>query len=120
MEQAILNDHRRHRRHAIKGEVFIGPRPFYHIVGSLKDISEGGAGFEYVASSESGQSRAVEADIICGKHFRFSRLPCKVAYDIRVDRPSSGTIGTRRCGLEFGRLSYQQADLLSLILKSCA
>jgi hypothetical protein len=59
-------------------------------------------------------------DIICGKHLHLSGLPCRVAYDILIDRPSWGSIGTRRCGLEFGRLSFQQADLLSLILDSCA
>jgi len=120
MEEAILSDHRRHLRYAIKGEVFIGARPLYHTAGSLKDISEGGLGFEYVAGSGDEQSRTIEVDIVCGKHFRLSRFPCKVAYDIGADRPSSGSIGTRRCGLEFGRLSHQQADLLSLILNSCA
>jgi hypothetical protein len=119
MAETILNDYRRDQRYAIKGEVFVGSRPFFHTVGNLKDISQGGAGFEYVTSSNSGQSLAVEVDILCGKHFRLSRVPCKVAYDVRVDRPSSGGSGTRQCGLEFGRLSRQESDLLSLILNSC-
>jgi hypothetical protein len=120
MAEAMLSDHRRYRRYALKGEVFVGSRPFFHTIGSLRDISEGGAGFEYFAGNNNDKSRTVEVDITCGKHFRLSRLPCKVAYDIQVDQSSSGSIGMRRCGLEFGRLSYQQADLLSLILESCA
>jgi hypothetical protein len=120
MDQAILNDHRRYARYNIRGEVFIGARPFYRTVGNLKDISQGGAAFEYVASINDGQAPNLEVDILCGKHLRFSRLSCKVAYDIQVDQPSSGGTATRRCGLEFGPLSRQQADLLSLILNSCA
>ncbi len=120
MNVAVNADHRRHHRCAIKGDVFIGTRPIFQIVGKLKDISEGGAGFEYIAGSGNFSSRTVEADIICGKHFRLSRLPCRVAYDIPMDQPSSGDNRIRRCGLEFGRLSYQQADLLGLILANFA
>jgi hypothetical protein len=120
MDQAILSDHRRHMRYVMKGDIFIGSRPLYQTAGTLTDISEGGIGFEYFASGGKGQPQTVEVDIICRKHFRLSRIPCKVAYDIRADRLSSGGIGARRCGLEFGRLSRQQADLLSLILSSCA
>jgi hypothetical protein len=120
MGEAMYDEHRRYRRCAIKGDVFIGSEPLYHTVGSLKDISEGGIGFEYVSSTDSGQSRTVEVDIICGKHLRLSRIPCKVSYDIRIDRRSSYSTGKRRCGLEFGRLSHEQDALLSLILSSCA
>jgi len=120
MDAAANTDQRRYRRYAIKGDVFIGTKPLFHTVGSLKDFSEGGAGFEYVASNGNPPSRTLEVDILCGKHLRLSRLPCRIAYDITVDRPSSGSIETRRCGLEFGRLSDHQAALLSLILNSSA
>jgi hypothetical protein len=120
MNYAPHTNLRKHRRYPVSGEVFIGTSPFYRTVGSLKDLSQGGAAFEYVSSTNHVQSRDVEVDILCGKHLRFSRLLCKVTYDIRVDKPSSGSAKTRRCGLEFGSLSRQQADLLSLILSSCA
>jgi hypothetical protein len=120
MDHAASNNLRKHERYPVSGEVLIGTRPFYHTVGSLKDLSQGGAAFEYVADSNHLASRDLEVDILCGKHLRFSRLLCKVSYDIGVDRPSSGSTRTRRCGLEFGSLSRQQADLLSLILSSCS
>jgi hypothetical protein len=120
MVAAMYGELRRYRRCAIKGDVFIGSRALFHTVGSLKDISEGGIGFEYVASSDIGPSRTVEVDIICGKYLRFSRIPCKVAYDIRIDRRSFYSAVKRHCGLEFGRLSAEQDALLSLILSSCA
>jgi hypothetical protein len=120
MIEAAHSDQRRHRRYAIKGEIFIGSWPIFHVAGKLKDISEGGVGFEYIGTGNHDQRRTLEVDIVCGKHFRLSRLSCKVAYDIRADRSSTDNIGTRRCGLMFGRLSHQQASLLSLILSSYA
>jgi hypothetical protein len=118
MGEAAYDDHRRNRRYAIKGDVFIGSRPLFHTVGSLRDISNGGVGFEYVSDSQNGPPETVEVDIFCGKQIRLSRVPCRVAYDIGVDQPYSGGVGARRCGLEFGRLSDQQAALLSLIVNS--
>jgi len=120
MGEAMHDELRRYRRCTIKGDVFIGSDPLFDTVGSLKDISEGGIGFEYVAGSNSTPSRKVEVDITCGKNLRLSRLPCKVAYDNRIDRRSFKSEEKRRCGLEFGRLSHEQADLLRLILSSCA
>jgi hypothetical protein len=120
MAEAMQGGRRRHQRYTIGGDVFIGSTPLFHTVGRLRDISQGGASFEYVASSENGRSKTATlvVDIICRRQFRLSRLPCRVAYDISVDPAGLDGIETRRCGLEFGRLSDQQDALLNLLLNS--
>jgi hypothetical protein len=118
MADEMLGGHRRHRRYRIRGDVFIGSGPFFHTVGTLKDISKGGAAFEYTVSSGTGRPKTTTlvVDILCRKQFRLSRLSCRVAYDISTEQTRLDGIETRRCGLEFGRLSDQHAALLNLLL----
>jgi hypothetical protein len=116
MSEPMSNDHRRYQRYAVEGDVLIRSRRLFPTVGKLKDISSGGVGFEYVADLENALSETVEVDILFRKQIRLSRVPCRVAYDIRVNQPAFGSNGTRRCGLEFGRLSDQQVTLLILIM----
>jgi hypothetical protein len=119
MAQAMPSGRRRHERYTMVGDVFIGSTPLFHTVGKLMDISRGGIGFEYTAGRNNGRPRAITlvVDILCRKHFRLSRVPCRIAYDIQVNQASFDGIQLRRCGLEFGRLSEQQAALLGLLLK---
>jgi hypothetical protein len=120
MAQTMPSGRRRHERHAIGGDVFIGSTPLFHTVGKLMDISSGGIGFEYATSRDNDRPKALTlvVDILCRKHFRLSRVPCRVAYDMRVDQTNFDGNEMRRCGLEFGKLSDQQAALLGLLLKS--
>lgn len=116
-----MTDGRRlNQRYRIEGDVLIGSMPLFHTVGKLRDISKGGVGFDYVASSENGRSKTptLVVDILCRKQFRLSRVPCRVAYDIRIDQSPVDGVETRRCGLEFGRLSDQHFALLTLLLSS--
>jgi hypothetical protein len=119
MAEAMPDGRRRHQRYTIEGDVFIGSTRLFHTIGRLRDISKGGASFEYVTSSENGRSKTATllVDILCRRQFRLSRVPCRIAYDISVDLTGLDGIETRRCGLEFGRLSDQQDDLLNLLLK---
>jgi hypothetical protein len=120
MADEMADGRRRHRRYRIKGDVFIGSGPYFYTVGTLKDISKGGVAFEYAASSGSGPPKATTlvVDILCRNQFRLSRLSCRVAYDISAEQDRLDRVETRRCGLEFGRLSDQQAALLNLLLGS--
>jgi len=117
-DDAMPNENRRYQRYAIKGDILITSRPLFHTVGKLRDISYGGVGFEYVANSENARLETVEVDMLFRKQFQLRRIPCRVAYDISVEQPPAGGVGTRRCGLEFRKLSDQQASLLSLIFGS--
>jgi hypothetical protein len=120
MAQAMPTGRRRHERHTIEGDVFVGSTPVFHTIGKLMDISSGGIGFVYAPNGDNSRPETIMlvVDILCRKHFRLSRVPCRVAYDIRIDQTSFDGKETRRCGLEFGRLSDQQTALLRLLLKS--
>lgn len=119
MAQAMSSGRRRHERFTLEGDVFIGTTPLFHTVGKLMDISRGGIGFEYTANRNNSHPRAITlvVDILCRKLFRLSRVLCRIAYDIPVNQAGFDGIETRRCGLEFGRLTDQQIALLGLLLK---
>jgi hypothetical protein len=103
-------------RYSIEGDVLIRSKGIFPRVAKLKDISKGGVGLEYVADRDNGLSETVEVDILFRKQIRLSRVPCRVAYDIGLEQSTSGANGTRRCGLEFRRLSDHQVGLLILIM----
>jgi hypothetical protein len=116
MGEPMIYENRRDRRYAINGDVFVGARPVYQIVGRLRDISQGGASFEYIAGINQVPSKTVEVNIFCGRVLRLARIPCRVVYETQVDQPSLGGTGKRRCGLQFQRLTNLQRDLLHFVL----
>lgn len=115
MIEQKCNNRRRFPRFATKCDVFIIFRPLFAPVATLKDISKGGVGLEYYGEHD--PSKAAEVDILCSSiHFYLSRVPCKVIYDIDLEKPTLIGIETRRCGLKFGKLSSQQTASLESIL----
>ena len=102
-------------------EVFVVFNAYPDRLGKLKDVGKGGAGFEYAVidnSVKDAKRLEVEVDIFgpASSHFVLSSVPCKVVYDIRIERPTVIGIETRRCGLRFDKLSYQHSESLKLLL----
>jgi hypothetical protein len=87
----------------------------------LKDISNGGLAFQYIA--EAG-TVAVLTEVILYKDegflFGLEALPCRIVYDWEVI-PLVNDLCVRRCGVRFGELSrYQQIRLDSLMYEHAA
>lgn len=114
-------DRRKHPRHALKTDVFLVFRPAFDRLGTLKDVSMGGAAFEYsVFDHHREVAEAREVDIFSSRpdHFMLRQVPCRVVYDVQLEQPSLSDIETRRCGIRFGRLSTPQRKQLKELIAS--
>ena len=105
-------------RFEIEDNVYLTFRPNFDRIGRVKDISTGGAAFEYVQYSALANITEVEVDIFSqSKEFHWPKIPCKVVYDRRVEKYASFEgIETRRCGLKFTKLSERQLSELNYFL----
>jgi hypothetical protein len=111
-------DRRQSPRYVPNDDVFVIFSPNYTRLGKLKDVSSGGVAFEYAVLGEDEEILDSAVDIFASKPDRFllSRVPCRVVYDTKTEKPTFGGIETRRCGLKFEHLSQKQSELLNLLL----
>ena len=97
-------------------------RPRFDRLGKLKDVSSGGAAFEYSVYESYERVADAEVDIFAPKPrgFLLSRVPIEVVYDIVMEHPTLIGIETRLCGFRFRQLSRQHMGQLELLLRYCA
>lgn len=109
-------------RYALVRDFFLVFRPNFDRIGKLKDLSSGGAAFEYAAYESYEKVDEAEVDIFAPKPrgFLLSRVPIKIVYDVGVEQPSLNGVETRRCGFSFWQLSPQHTDQVELLLSYCA
>ncbi|HID29613.1 MAG TPA: PilZ domain-containing protein [Desulfobacterales bacterium] len=116
-----MSERRKSGRFLAQDRAFAVLRPDFARLGKIKDISEGGLSFEYIAHQEEEQD-ASELDIFLSEgSFHLSKMPCSIIYDIRMregHQTSAARIQRRRCGLHFGRLTQEQARQLDFFLKN--
>lgn len=92
-------------------------RPDFTKLGKVKDISLGGLVFEYILN-ETQNTGYAEIDIfLSGDGFYMSRIPSKIIYDTNIGEEHR-TVKTRRCGVQFGDLTEEQAANLDFFLKN--
>jgi hypothetical protein len=106
-------------RYGLKADFFLRIWPYLDRVGKLKDVSSGGAAVEYPVYHQHEKVVDVEVDIFTSDptDLLLLSVPCKVVYETRIEpQPSLDSIETRRCGLQFERLSLQHSELLKLLL----
>ncbi len=114
-------ERRKFRRFLAQNAAFAVLRPHFTMLGKIKDISRGGLAFEYIAHE--GQKRgSSEIDIlITGDRFYLPKIPSQKIYDIKIGEENQTLIDrfeTRRCGLQFGELTEEQADELEFFLNN--
>jgi hypothetical protein len=112
------SDRRKALRYALKTDLFLVFRPDFDRLGALKDVSLGGAAFEYPVFGHYEKVDEVEVDIFASglDHFMVHNVPCRVVYDIKMERSSLSGIETRRCGLKFEHLSPHHRQLIEQLL----
>jgi len=104
-----------------KDLTFVAVRPEFVNLGRLLDISKDGLCFQYM--SKEGQvidGATFNIDIFINRNgYYLSRVPCRLIYDREINEGTTFPIGLeyRRCGLQFQRLTKEQADGLALYLK---
>jgi len=96
-------------------------RPDFTKIGKIKGISRDGLAFEYIAY-EGQQKDASKMDIFLSEDggLHLFQIPCKIIHDFKVDDYPISTqhVEIRRCGLQFGELTEEQAAELEFFLKN--
>ena len=113
---------RKYIRFSVQDNAFAALRSGFEKVGKVNDISKNGLAFSYlmVSTNASSDRDYSEVDIFLSDNgLHLHKMPCKIVYDIQ--RPKSkkdNSIKFYRCGLQFGKLSKSQSELLELFLEN--
>lgn len=92
-------------------------------VGKVKDISMGGLAFEHIDDENPNSETSQRNILLWVNGFRLPKLPGRIVYDIPL-APSTEYPGfffhlmTRRCGVEFEKLSEEQTSQLDFFLEN--
>jgi hypothetical protein len=117
----VETERRKFMRFLAQGTAFAVLRPHFTKLGKIKDISEGGLAFEYIAYERQKENSSGIDIFLSDNGFYLGRIPCKIRYDIKIAeryQTSTDRIERRRCGLQFGELTEEQAAQLKFFLKN--
>ncbi len=104
----------------MKEGVYLVYRPYFDVLGQVKDISDNGIGFQYVNFYNHTRMKHIYIDIFSGEtNLQLRRVKCKVVFDIRTIEPTS-SLEIRRCGMQFVKLSEREAAVLDYYIKKFA
>ena len=120
-EKRVETERRKFTRFLVQDTAFAVLRPQFTKLGKIKDISEGGLAFDYIAYEGQRQHSSGIDIFLSGDHFYLGKIPCKIRYDIKIaerQQTSIDRIERRRCGLQFGKLTEEQAAQLKFFLKN--
>ncbi|MDY6838110.1 MAG: PilZ domain-containing protein [Thermodesulfobacteriota bacterium] len=112
---------RKHIRLLAQDNAFAALGSRFTRVGRVKNISTGGLAFEYITNGESDEDHSQLDVFVSGKDFHLPKVPCKVIYDIPVQRSDVHRIFfqpflTKQCGVEFKELPEDKSAQLSHFL----
>jgi hypothetical protein len=122
-ESEELNEQRKHGRFSPKEWVSAFCQTSIIGIGTLVDISRGGAAFQYV--QRPGINLALLKDPLKLDLFEtvtsqgVREIECKVVYDTEAPRQNNsvGGYSLRRCGVEFGEHTWYQSFQLDMFIK---
>jgi hypothetical protein len=115
-----LADRRRYERYRIKGKALAYYRTHSPKIGEIIDIGSGGLAFSYIGSAELPNSSFDLEVMFPDRTDYLERLPCSAVSDCQLAAETCGRAGTRRCGVQFGKLNdRQKAKIASLIESYC-
>jgi hypothetical protein len=92
-------------------------------VGRVKDISRGGLSFEHIYDEDL-EGDPWKRDVsLWVDNYSIADIPCRVVYDIPIrESPEYDYLTvhfkTRRCGVQFGKLTENQDTQLDFFLKT--
>jgi len=119
--KAVETERRKFTRFLAQDTAFAVLRPHFTKLGKIKDISGAGLASEYIAYEGQSQDSLGIDIFLSGDSFYLARIPCKIRYDIKIAeryQTSTDPIEWRRCGLQFGELTEEQAAQLEFFLKN--
>jgi hypothetical protein len=105
------------QRKARTETAFVGVGPHFSRVGPLTDISMDGLTFRYKARKK--QRDGLSLDIfLTDRDFYLSYVPFRTVSDTKIPGSSSESPSTRKCIVQFGDLTPNQAALLQDLVQS--
>jgi len=122
IERSEYHERRKHKRSPVSSgisAVLIASSP--EIIGSVSDISLGGAKITYHNPINSARdSTSFKVDLIADDRF-VEAIPCSNAWDRAVETDSFIAAGElRQCGIHFADLNPNQLFLLRSFINRCA
>ena len=115
-------EQRTYIRFSVQDNAFAALRPGFIKLGRVNDISNKGLAFSYLMDSPNASSDRdySKVDIFLSDNgLHLHKMPCKIVYDIqRPKYKKDNSIKFYRCGLQFGKLSKSQSELLELFLEN--
>ena len=103
---------------------FVAVRPEFSKSGELFNISKSGLCFQYLRmkKQKEDESRSIKIDIfIINNNYYLPKVPCTLIYDVEEKRGPTifpNNFEFRRCGLQFGEISLEQAKKVGLYLEN--
>jgi hypothetical protein len=120
-ERAEYNERRRHRRSPVaSGVIAVLMTPAQEIIGSVSDISLGGAKVTFHnPNNREIDFTKITLDLISGDCF-VAAIPCSNAWDCAVETNDFTAAGDlRQCGIQFVSLNPNQLFLLRNFISRC-
>ena len=119
----MKEDKRKDKRFLVGEEVIVALRNSSSRVGRVKDISMGGLSFEHIYDEDLGGDLSKSDVSLWVDNYSMADIPCKVVYDIPISEPPEYDyltvhFRTRRCGVQFEKLTENQETQLDSFLKS--
>ena len=116
-------DKRKDKRFLVGEEIIVALRNSSSRVGRVKDISMGGLSFEHIYDEELEEDPSKRDVSLWTDNHSVADIPCRVVYDIPISEPPEYDyltvhFRTRRCGVQFEKLTENQETQLDSFLKS--
>jgi len=111
-------ERRKHKRLRVQDDVFVTLRPSDTGAGRLINISPAGLMFEYVTMNQP-SIEATELEIFMTDNvFRLHEVPCQIVWDLPIYKNLTFSLHMRRCGVQFGELTYSQISQLEYFIQN--
>jgi hypothetical protein len=111
-------ERRKHRRFWIQNDFFVVLKSNKTKVGSLKEMTMDGLSFHYVGRGEPLTEPAKLSICSPNNNFYLVMVPCKIVSDSKLYKNHPSPITTRRCGVQFGKLTDQQASQIEYFIQN--
>ncbi|MEE9567072.1 MAG: PilZ domain-containing protein [Desulfobacteria bacterium] len=111
-------EQRQHKRFEVREGAFILLGTDSTKLGRIIDISMGGLAFSYMARARP-PNELFELDIfLIDSEFYFDKVPFETISDFKTRENPFSSITMRRCGVQFGALTYSQISQLEYFIQN--
>jgi hypothetical protein len=112
-------EQRKHKRFRVQYGAFVAFRVYHRKLGQIIDISRGGLAFRYIANGKRSKGPDQLDIMLVEKDFHLKKLPFKTIADFEITSEIPlNSLQTRRCGVQFGKLTKSQISQLDFFIKN--